>query len=249
MVSYVGMLFIDKIRSREAAMTKKRFLIQCTLVLLCTTIAGRLLGLFYGESATNILYANWISVVLGYAEDLLGCLRTTYLFCSIAYGYWVFGLSYSNRHFLLSTGLILIDMLSRLAVDLLQNNISELVTVAVIWLALQMAYELMLCVLAWITAQLVLHLHKTSSHPRAKDRHTLATALRLSLLWQFLSRVGMEGYNILSFTSSYTDITSAEISSMVGYLLYAVILYGGIAFLAEEGLRTLWVSRTWAVAA
>ena len=64
-------------------MTKKRFLIRFTLVLLCTTIAGRLLGLFYGESATNILYADWVSVVLGYAEDLLGCLRTTYLICAV----------------------------------------------------------------------------------------------------------------------------------------------------------------------
>ena len=163
-------------------MTKKRFLIRFTLVLLCTTIAGRLLGLFYGESATNILYADWVSVVLGYAEDLLGCLRTTYLICAVAYGYWNFGLSFSNRHILLSGGLILFDMLSRLAVDLLQNNIAELVTVAVIWLALQLAYELVLCVLAWLTAQLLLHWRNTSSHPRAKDRYTLAAALRFSLL-------------------------------------------------------------------
>lgn len=224
-------------------MTKKRFLIRFTLVLLCTTIAGRLLGLFYGESATNILYADWVSVVLGYAEDLLGCLRTTYLICAVAYGYWNFGLSFSNRHILLSGGLILFDMLSRLAVDLLQNNIAELVTVAVIWLALQLAYELVLCVLAWLTAQLLLHWRNTSSHPRAKDRYTLAAALRFSLLWQLVARVGMEVYNILTFTSSYTDITAAEVSSMVGYLLYAVILYGGVAFLAEEGLRTLWMKR------
>lgn len=224
-------------------MTKKRFLIRFTLVLLCTTIVGRLLGLFYGESATNILYKDWISVVLGYAEDLLGCLRTTYLFCAVAFGYWTFGLSFSNRHILLSGGLILVDMLSRLAVDLAQNSIAELVTVAVIWLALQLAYELVLCVLAWITAQLVLHWRQTSPHPRAKERYTLAAALRLSLLWQLIARVGMEGFNILSFTSSYTDITTAEVSSMVGYLLYAVILYGGVAFLAEEGLRTLWERR------
>ncbi len=225
-------------------MTKKRFLIRFTLVLLCTTIAGRLLGLLYGESATNVLYADWVSVVLGYVEDLLGCLRTTYLFCAVVYGYWTFGLSFSNRHILLSGALILVDMLSRLTVDLLQNNIEELVTVAVIWLALQMAYELVLCILAWITAQLVLHLRQTSPHPRAKDRYTLPAALRFSLFWQLIARFAMEVCNIFSFTSTYADITTAEISSMVGYLLYAVILYGGVAFLAEEGLRALWEKRS-----
>ena len=76
-----------------------------------------------------------------------------------------------------------------------------------------------------------------------------ADALRFSLLWQLVARVGMEVYNILTFTSSYTDITAAEVSSMVGYLLYAVILYGGVAFLAEEGLRTLWTKRARADAA
>ena len=68
-------------------------------------------------------------------------------------------------------------------------------------------------------------------------------ALRACLLWQLLARVGMEGYNILSFTRTYTAITSAEVSSMVGYILYAMILYGGVAFLIEEGLRTLWNRR------
>ena len=78
---------------------------------------------------------------------------------------------------------------------------------------------------------------------RSAARYTLSAALRISLLWQLLARVGMEVYNILSFTGTYTNITGAEISSMAGYFLYAVILYGGVAFLLEEGLHVLWDKR------
>lgn len=223
-------------------MTSKRFLLRITVVLVLATIAGRILGILYGEASTNIIYADWIGMVLGYAEDLLGCLRTTYLICAVVYGFWMFGLSFSNKLICICSGLILFDMTTRLVLDLLTNSITDLVTVAVIWLALQYAYELILCILAWITAQLLHHLGTTGTHTHAV-RYTLSAALRISLLWQLLARVGMEVYNILSFTGTYTNITGAEISSMAGYFLYAVILYGGVAFLLEEGLHVLWDKR------
>ena len=78
---------------------------------------------------------------------------------------------------------------------------------------------------------------------------TKSQGLIFGLIMSYAMACGMEVYNILTFTSSYTDITAAEVSSMVGYLLYAVILYGGVAFLAEEGLRTLWTKRARADAA
>ena len=217
-----------------------RFLLQIAIILGGLTVFGRVLGLLYGETSTNIVYADWVGTVLGYAEDLLGCLRSTYLFCAAAYGYLAFGISHSYAVLAVCAGMSLFDMLSRLAVDLLQNSLTELLTVALIWLALQFAYELVLCVLAWVTARLIDHLRVTSGRPRAESRFSPVMALRACLLWQLLARVGIEGYNILSFTHTYTNITSAEVSSMVGYILYAVILYGGVAFLIEEGLRTLW---------
>ena len=78
---------------------------------------------------------------------------------------------------------------------------------------------------------------------------TKTQGIIFGLIMSYAMAYGMEVYNILTFTSSYTDITAAEVSSMVGYLLYAVILYGGVAFLAEEGLRTLWTKRARADAA
>ena len=221
----------------------RRFPLRLAAVLCVLTVLGRVLGYLYGETSTNIVYADWVGTVLGYAEDLLGCLRSTYMLCAAAYGYLAFGIARSYTVLAVCAAMSLFDMLSRLAVDLWQNSLTELLTVALIWLALQFAYELVLCVLAWLTARLVDRLRTTSSHPRAENRYSPSMALRACLLWQLLARVGMEGYNILSFTRTYTAITSAEVSSMVGYILYAVILYGGVAFLIEEGLRTLWNRR------
>lgn len=221
----------------------RRFLIRIAIVLFCLSLFGRVLGVLYGETSTNVVYADWVGTVLGYAEDLLGCLRTTCFLCAVAFGYFVVGLSHSYAVLFLCAGMSLFDMLSRLAMDLWQNSLTELLTMAVIWLALQFAYELILCVLAWMSARLIGHLRTTSNRPRADVRYSLAAAMRLSLVWQLLARVGMEGYNIVSFLRTYTNITAAETSSMIGYLLYALILYGGVAFLIEEGLRALWSRR------
>lgn len=218
----------------------KRFLLRFALCMFLLTIVGRGLGLLYSEASTNIAYADWFATLLGYVKDLLSCLRTTLLFCSVVYGYWTFGLAFSNGLICVCGGMILLDMISRFAADLATSSITDIMTVALIWLALQFAYELILCILAWITAQCIHHLCTTSTHPRASVRYTCQTALRLSLLWQFLTRIGMEIYDIMSFTNNYTNITGAEISSMAGYLLYAIILYGGVAFLIEECLYAIW---------
>ena len=57
-----------------------------------------------------------------------------------------------------------------------------------------------------------------------------------SVVYLLGSRILLEVYYLVDFLTTYSDVTAAEVSSIVGQFLYTAVLYGGVAWGISMGL-------------
>jgi len=85
-------------------------------------------------------------------------------------------------------------------------------------------------VLVWCTGMFLFH-------PAAgKVRCGIERAVTQAVVYQLGARILLEIYYLVDFLTTYSDVTAAEVSSIVGQFLYTAVLYGGVAWGISMGL-------------
>ncbi len=226
--------------------TEKRppaYLPLTAAALLTLTVLARGMGYIYSTMATDIAYSELTVSIMGILVELLTILRTVTGYAAILYAM----ARWDHDHFrsgppVLVTVLCLdaADYLSRFLVDSATHSITNMETAAAIWLLIQFAYSTLLLLVSFLVGSRLLH-PKPPRLPKGLD--TLLTASVACLL---SSRLLLELYYLLDFVTTYSNITPGEVSSIIGQLLYTVVLYGGVAWVAIMAaaalLRSLWGS-------
>lgn len=213
------------------------------VLLLSMTALGRLLNHFYSITATDIMYADWVSAALGYIMEALSCLQYVFGFGAVLYAQRKWGLNAGNGVFGIVALTCLADMGARFLIDYLSNSIRGVEIVAMLWLLLQFAYELIILALCWLTGRIFLARMDMSDSVRRHRQFAISRAFRFSLLYVLILRILIWLYDVVDFVRSYSQIQNYEYASMAGQLIYVLVLYGGAAFLFSE--LVLWfLSRT-----
>ncbi|MBE6569838.1 MAG: hypothetical protein E7658_06450 [Ruminococcaceae bacterium] len=204
------------------------------ILLLGITAVCRVLNCFYSITATDILYDAWVSTAIGYVLDFLSGLRYVMSFGAVLYAQWKWGLSAGNGMFVIGALCSFADMGSRFAIDFFSASIRGLEMVALLWLLLQFAYELVTLALCWITGRIFIQKRKMSDSVRKQRKYSMENAFRLSLLYVLILRLGLWLYDVIDFLRTYDQVQNYEYASMAGQLALVFVLYGGAAYLFAE---------------
>ena len=206
------------------------------LVLLVLTLLCRGMGYIYSTMATDIAYGELTVSIAGILVEVLTILRTVAGYCGILYAMYRWERDGKIRYrcggavtlvVLLCDGA---DCFSRYLVDSATSSITDLETMAALWLALQFAYSTVLVVVVWCTGMFLFH------PPAGKKRCGTGRAVTQAVSYLLGTRLALEVYYLADFLVTYSDVTAAEVSSIVGQFLYTAVLYGGIAWGIGMGL-------------
>ena len=224
------------VRTEKMRMT---YLPMTALVLLVLTVLCRGMGYIYSTMATDIAYGEVAVSIMGVLVEGLTILRTMAGYCGILYAMWRWERDGEGRYrcggavtltVLLCDG---IDCFSRYLVDSATSSITDMEVVAALWLALQFLYSTVLVVLVWCTGKFLFH-------PAAgKVRSGIGRAVTQAVVYLLGTRIVLEVYYLADFLTTYSDVTAAEVSSIVGQFLYTAVLYGGVAWGIGMGLTAL----------
>ena len=215
------------------------YLPMTALVLLVLTVLCRGMGYIYSTMATDIAYSEVTVSIMGILVEGLTILRTAAGYCGILYAMWRWERDGDVRYrcggvvtltVLLCDG---IDCFSRYLVDSATSSITDMEVMAMLWLTLQFCYSTIMVVLVWCTGKFLFH-------PSAgKSRSSIGRAVTQAVLYQLAARILLEVYYLADFLMAYSDVTAAEVSSIVGQFLYTAVLYGGAAWGISMGLTAL----------
>lgn len=212
------------------------YLPALVLVLLVLTVLCRGMGYIYSTMATDIAYGEVTVSIMGILVEGLTILRTAAGYCGILYAMWRWerdGVSRYRCGGIVTLTVLLcdgIDCFSRYLVDSATSSITDMEIVAALWLLLQFCYSTVLVAAVWCTGKFLFH-------PAAgKTRCGIERAVTQSVLYLFGTRILLEVYYLVDFLAAYSDVTAAEVSSIVGQFLYTAVLYGGVAWGLGMGL-------------
>ena len=217
--------------------TKSHFFSFCSIILLVLiglTGIGRLMNQFYGIASTDILYDDWVSILLGYLLELLSCFRYVLGFGAVVYAQWKWGNKAGDCVFVTVLLCSLLDGGARFAIDYFTDSIRGMELMTLIWLLLQFVYEALTLFLCWITAREIYTRRQTSDSARRERKYSLMRAYRQSLLYVLILRLIIWAADAADFMISYQDIQSYEYASMVGQFIFTLVFYGLAAFLFSE---------------
>ncbi len=214
--------------------TEKRptsYLPLVALALLVLTGLSRGMGYIYSTMATDIAYAELPVRIIGILVEVLNILRTVTGYAAI-----LFAMARWDRDtpakvrcgpaaFVVVWVMDILDYASRYLVDIATASITDMEMVAMLWLLLQLSYSTILLLVCWCLGTWL-------THPKSGAPKSLDVLLTCSVLVLAGSRLLLEGYYILEFLSLYANVTTSEISAMVGQVLYTLVLYGGVAWVA-----------------
>jgi len=199
------------------------------LFLLLLTVLGRGMGYIYSTMATDIAYSDLAVEIVGILVEVLTILRTAGGYCAILYAMYRWEKSdtrYRCGWAVMLTVLVCdaMDCLSRYLVDKATSSITDLEIMAVLWLTLQFCYSTVLVLVCWCTGLFLFH------PAGGKEPAGLEKAVTVSVFWLFGTRLVLEIFYIIEFFVTYTNPTGTEIASMIGQILYTIILYGCAAW-------------------
>ena len=210
------------------------------VVLLLLVVLGRALSYLYSVSFTDIAYPGWVSSLASYLAEIVVAVRVAVGFAAVVHAV------YRNRQIGGTLACVLtaslIDYLARCLIDALSGAVSSAVF-ALIWVGTQFLYEAVFTVLAFLIAVLVKRKWDAAETPRAKAKYSERRAAAYAVLLYLVSRLVLEVWYLVDFLTSYTNITNAEIASIVGSFLKILVIYGGIAWLAASISMNLFEKR------
>lgn len=202
------------------------------LVLFLILAAGRATTFLYNNVAVDVAYAEWTSEALRYGKDILNAAKNALGYSAIAYAAWNLSLSMSNWTTLLFFAGLVAENVARFLIDWFASSLGQYgVEMALISLGLQLLYETIFLLLAWLTARLSIRFFHQSNSRRRERRYSAENAARFSILLLLAAQLVSEIVYLIQFLNAYTDITNTEIASCVGSFLYIIFMYGGIPLL------------------
>lgn len=216
------------------------YLPALALLLLLLSVLGRGMGYIYSTMATDIAYSDLTVEIMGIFVEVLTVLRTVAGYCGILYAMYRWERDGACRYRCGGAVTLVVlacdaaDCLSRYLVDKATSSITDMETVAAIWLTMQFCYSTILVVLCWCTGRFLFH-------PAAgKAPASLERAAVQCVLYQTGIRLLLEIYYLIDFLTAYSHVTGNEVSAIIGQFLYTLVLYGGAALGMAVGL-CLWL--------
>lgn len=205
------------------------------LALFLIIAAGRVTTFIYNNVSVDISYAGWVSGVLEYGMVFFTAAKNALGYSAVAYAVWHLSVKADSRMAVLFFIGLAAENAARFLIDYFTSSLSAYgVTMSLISLGLQLLYETVFLLLAWVTARLFRHLYHCSGHLRKERRYSAKNAARLSLLLLMAAQLVSELIYLMEFLSVYTDITNTEIASCVGSFVYIIVMYGGVPLLLCE---------------
>ncbi len=205
------------------------------LMLLIFIILGRLTSYFYTVTSTDITYPDWTVVMSSYLSEALPVLRLSFSFTLIAYA--VYNRKNAHSAFILSAAASFMDFAARFLIDYITMAIAGEELLAVIWLAMNLAYELLFIVLSLVAAKMMKLKLSSADDKRKKEKFTENKARFLAILIYALSRIVSEIIYLADFLLTYVNITNSEIASIVGSFLSIFVIYIGFSAIASYFFR------------
>lgn len=214
------------------------YLPLAALLLLLLTVLGRGMGYIYSTMATDIAYSDLAVEIMGILVEVLTILRTVTGYCVILYAMYRWEKPDSRyRCGGAVTLLVLVcdaaDCFSRYLVDKATSSITDMETVAAIWLLLQFCYSTILVMLCWCTGYFLFH------PASGKTPASLEKVSFLSVMYLLGTRLVLEIYYLIDFLTAYSNVTGNEVSAIIGQFLHTLVLYGGAALGLILGIGAL----------
>lgn len=215
----------------------RSYLPLLALTLLVLSVLCRGMGYIYSIMATDIAYSDIVVSIMGILVEALTITRTVTGFVGILYAMhrWERNSPYrcGGRTLLVVLGCEILDCASRYLVDEVTSSITDLELFALLWLSLQLCYSAVLDTVIWCGGKFWFHpIGKRAAVP-------LERTVTTSTLILLGTRLVLEIYYLVDFLITYTNITSTEVSSIVGQFLYTLVLYGGVAWGIGMGMTKL----------
>ena len=228
--------------STECKNNQAKYILKPALLLLAIAVVGRVVSYLYSITATDIAFEDWVPSTLSYAIEIITAARVSLSYSMVIYAVYR---SEKNGKELALVGLItFLDFGARYVIDLSNNSISGSETAALIWVLLQLIYELIFIALAYLLGRIMLPKFTSaleSGNRRAASKFAPAKTVRSAILLYTASRVLSEIIYLIDFLTTYSDITSAEIASVIGSFMKIFIIYGAAAIIFAEIYRGMFV--------
>lgn len=214
--------------------SKKSFFILAIVANVIFVILGRLSAYFYTLTATDISYSEAVYVLFSYLSEITVNARVVFGFVSVSFALYKFGkpTMYSAAAISFVAGLA--DYLARFVIDYVMNAITDMIALSAVWLLLNFLYESVFLALAVIIAILMHSKCSAAETSIQRRKYSDTRAVYASVALVLISKIVAELIYLSDFLSTYTDITGAEISSIVGQFLQIIIIYGGVSILLCE---------------
>ncbi len=216
---------------------KKKTTFTPFLLILLLVPAAVSRALAYGCTvvSTDIAYPAWVEGVLSYAVDIFEAVRITLIFVAVSFAVF----TGKNRASTVAVSLVssFADYAARFFIDYFTGAIAESEALALVWVGLNFLLEAVFVGLSYILAQIMVvknadpdgRLKKINSYTyRQMDKVTWARSALYSTGIYLGVRILGEVYYLIDFLTSYVNITSGEIASIVGAFLRIVIIWGGV---------------------
>lgn len=211
-------------RSVDTSALKLTLVVTLVLVLL-----GRGVTYLNTVTATNIVYASWVSTALSYLAELLVCARTVVAIAGICSAVYAGG---GVGHFFgVAAFGALLDYAARFLIDVLTNAIVGAELIAACWLFLQLLFELLFFAAAYLISNALRRKQEGAPTVLQARRYTAERSCAYSLLIGMAARLVLEVWYLVDFMLAYSDITATEVASIVGSFLKVIVIYGGFALL------------------
>ncbi len=202
---------------------------------------GRVSTQFTAVASTDVAFPEWVAFVFSLISELIVCARIVMGCAGLAQCAYHPTQSADGKKrtalpamLTMVIALSLTDYLARFFIDYITGAITGTESLAVIWLLLQFLYEAVFLVMSMLLILLQEGKFAAAQTARSRERHSSAAAVRCSVLLILLSRVVLEVVSIIEFVTTYSDITTSEIASMIGSIIKILVIYGGGAMILGE---------------
>ncbi len=210
---------------------KSAFVPLLLLLLLVLAAVSRVLAYGCTVVSTDIAYPAWAEGVLSYAVDIFEAARVTLIFAAVSYAVF----SEKDRA---STTVVCVvssfaDYAARFFIDYFTGSIYGSEALALIWVGMNFMLEAVFVALAYILAVIMLRRRESRTKEEYAYRKSGGiswgkTAMCASMIY-LGARILGEIYYLIDFLTSYVNITSGEIASIVTAFLRIIIIWGGAA--------------------
>ena len=220
-------------------MTEKRknFMTLPLVLLVLIIVVSRVISVFYSSTATNIAFAGWFPTLLSHVNEIISVFRIALVYSAIVYAVYK-RIDYKKTLLCISV-LTAVDFAARYLIDLSNGSITGSEVIALIWVMLQMFYELVFIVLSAGVGVMMFGRFEKSEERRQKAKYLPEKAVTYAILLYTISRIFSEIIYLVDFLRTYTNITPAEIASIIGSFISIILIYGALPLVFAQIIKPI----------